>query len=221
MKKPESVNQWMAASDAVFMKTVEGIIKGCTGNPNFEQTEPPIEEIKALYEAFKQTVLPRDKMNSETSQIRKKAKEPLVVKLRLLGVWLTAAAKGNLQFMLSTNFPLADEPTPAPAPSTPKNIGLYVTGNNNSLMVTCDAQPNAELYTVRVGRDKTIWLWQESSRGANVLFEGLPTGEQLYLQMRMKNVNGSSEWSEYVLFRIPPTGEVVPTFRKKRSRAVA
>jgi hypothetical protein len=86
------------------------------------------------------------------------------------------------------------------------------------LYAQCEAQPNAQIYEAQVSKDEQTWLWRSNAGKSAVAFSNLPVGEKLYVQMRVKNAVGNSEWSASTPFLIPQSGLTIP--ERKRPKGV-
>ncbi len=216
MKKPEIVLGWLNDPDLRFAPIIRRIIDGLKRNEAFPDPVPSIESLETAYDVYLPFVVGKDKVSGANAVMRQEKRTVVEDIVRELGPWVQLKSGGNLVKLTSTNFPLADEPGTAPTPETPSEIVLYIAGDPVSLFVKCKAQTNAKIYSVQVSRDNQNWEWTDSDTSSTVEIAGLPIGVTLYLQMRMKNVNGPSNWSSSIKFRIPEPDEVVPQRRKLR-----
>lgn len=101
-------------------------------------------------------------------------------------------------------------------PATPTTITLYLYGNPRQFYAQCDALTNAQFYEMQVSQDQVTWPWKATSGKSAVGMTGLPAGEVLYVQMRITNAIGTSDWSDSVKFMIPASSVRIPKIQRPK-----
>ncbi len=216
--KPEISFSFINYGDDKYKPIVEKIVKGTVGNAFFPNSQDKARVVEERYNAYAPTVVGPDKRNSETAAAREAARGPLDAALRDLLPAIQAESGGSLAKLLTTNIPLVRNKTVQQMPATPNAIELYLYGNPLQFYAKCETQTNAKVYEAQVSRDKLTWPWQAYDSKSAVGFSNLPAGETLYVQMRVKNSVGTSEWSTPKPFTIPVEGVAIP--ERKRPKGV-
>lgn len=214
--KPEVAYSWINDPDDEFKPTVEKIVKGTVTNPLFPLAQTKALNIKALYLVYGPTVVDPGKRNSDTAAARVAARTPLEAALRDFLPDIQAESGGSLTALLSTNIPLVRVPTTSQMPIMPGSINLYLFGNPTQLYAQCEAQIHSKFYEARVSSDQVAFPWTATSSKSAVGFVGLPAGQTLYVQMRVTNAIGPSEWSASKPFMIPAVGVTIPEVKRPR-----
>lgn len=216
--KPEVTYSFLNYGDEKFKPIVEKIVNGTVGNAFFPNSQDKAKAVEERFAAYSPTVVDPDKRNSETAAARVAARGPLMDALRDLLPTIQAESGGSLAKLLTTNIPLARNRAVLQLPLTPNALNLFLYGNPLQFYVQCKSQTNAKVYEAQVSKDKVTWPWQANDGKSAVGFSNLPVGELLYVQMRVKNAIGTSEWSTPVPFTIPVEGVVIP--ERKRPKGV-
>ncbi|MEM6965240.1 MAG: hypothetical protein AAF573_10770, partial [Bacteroidota bacterium] len=125
-----------------------------------------------------------------------------------LGRYVESVALGNIELLESSGFELANKPTKRPILGTVEDITLRTNGVPGMVMAICKRNNFADLYEARVSVDESNWTAFGANTSRTVQVKDLPYGQQLFLQMRMKNSHGYGPWSGSVAFHIPEKNAV-------------
>lgn len=184
--------------DAKFIEFFNGVISGCTDNPDLPNIAAPLATFKASFDKFVASIPSRSMRNMVNTAIKNENRKETNLEGCILASFVEFEARLNEVVMKSSNFETTEKPQARGLVGLPKGVKLGVNGINRMMIVSCDSDPNTTIYNARVSTDEENWKWFGAAQSKSVKVTELPNGVKLYVQMRLENAHGHSPWSKSV-----------------------
>ncbi len=184
--------------DAKFIDFINGVIQGCTDNSGLPNIASPLANFKTSFDKYVASIPPRNLRNTVNTAIKNENRAEANLEGILLAAFVEYDSRLNEAIMKSSNFETVDKPQAKGLVGLPKNVSLASNGINQMMMVSCDTDPNATLYNVRVSTDEVNWQWFGANNSRTVKVTDLPNNVKLFVQMRLENAHRYSPWSNSV-----------------------
>jgi len=169
-----------------------------TGNPNFANPDPKLEDIKAATDELEDAnnaALNNDKEKKALMRIKRKA---LVDLMRLLAAYVQQESGGDEAKILSAGFGVVKLPAPANAPATPVKVLVKAAVIENELDITWKAVKGAKSYFIEWALNTDF----SEIKGGGIVTKArfsaknLEAGTKYWFRVGAINAAGNSGWSE-------------------------
>jgi hypothetical protein len=184
--------------DPKFIEFFKGVISDCKDNPGLPNIAAPLATFEASFDKFVASMPSRSMRNMVNTAIKNENRKEANFEDCILASFVEFDSRLNEVVMKSTNFETTEKPQAKGKVGLVKGIKLATNGINQMMIVSCDSDPNATLYSARVSTDKENWKWFGAAQSKSVKVTELPNGVKLYVQMRLENAHGNSPWSKPV-----------------------
>lgn len=198
MRPSKIKRSFVDLSDAKFIEFFNAVIVGCTDNANLPNIAAPLATFKTSFDKFVASMPSRNMRNMVNTAIKNENRNDCNLEACILASFVEFDARLNEAIMKSSNFEITEKPQPKGLVGLVKGVKLAVNGINKMMIVSCDSDPNATLYSTRISTDEENWKWFGAAQAKTIKVTDLPNGERLYVQMRLENAHGHSPWSSSV-----------------------
>lgn len=192
-------------TEAVLLVIAQAILAALTGNAFFPTTTPTLAELQTAIDAY--TAALSASMDGGKASIAAKnaRKQDLIELLVALGNYVMLTARGNVEMLASTGFPLTKERQPQPPLDTPKILKLESGTNTGELTATIAALKGALTYVYQYTQDplseSSEWISQNSTL-SKITFTGLEAGKKYWVRVIAYGRNEQELMSDPVLSRL-------------------
>jgi hypothetical protein len=194
-----SVNFLKTASDEQLIVTTQGIISGLTGNASFPSLTPALPAITSALADFSIAVGEAANGGRYLTAAKNVKRAALTSLLRQLGSYLTIQCDGDLQMLLSTQFPI-QQTTRSPIGPLAAPNGPVLTQGPNTGVLAAKSSPvdGAYVYNWRIALASapTQFVQTAQTTGARTTFAGLTPGQVYNVQLNAVGAAGTSDWSD-------------------------
>ena len=192
-------------SEDLFSAKVDAGLKAMTGNPNFPTLVDAVTACQKAYAVYLIAKANASQGGTDLISIRNTDRATLVELLRALISNINAIANGNVDMLLSSDFPLRrDNRTPIgplPAPKAPVLTQGPITG---TLKASTAAVYGAALYTARLAKASapTVFVDTQQQTGTRFMFAELTPGELYNVDINAIGAAGPSDFSDVGTLRV-------------------
>ncbi|GAA4785205.1 hypothetical protein GCM10023231_11300 [Olivibacter ginsenosidimutans] len=191
-------------SDGTFATLGLTVISAMTDNPNFENPEPSLEEVRTRVADFNNKLASALNGSPLNTSEKNNSRKLLEGELKKLAFYVNNIAQGAIHIILSSGFPVSALAAQREIPEIPERLRLGDTPQSGQLRLDFIAVKAAweyeYSYTTAVNEDgQPIWgetMSTTSSR--NNIISGLIPGNYCYARVRSRNGKGRSDWSGVV-----------------------
>ncbi|MGN6164324.1 MAG: hypothetical protein ACTHOF_07280, partial [Flavisolibacter sp.] len=123
-------------TEAVLLVIAQYILASLTGNAFFPTTTPTLAELQAAIDAYTAALSASMDGGKASIAVKNARKQDLISLLIALGNYVMLTARGNVEMLASTGFPLSKVREPQPPLDTPKIVKMENGVNSGELVVT-------------------------------------------------------------------------------------
>lgn len=179
------------------------IVTAMTGNGNFPNPTPAIEEVEALLDDFSDKLaIARKRGSPEDTAVKDESIPPLISALQKLGYYVNSVADGHTSAILSSGFPTTAQAVGSVVPSPVENVRLSDGRQTGQMRLDFNKQDKIRVYEYcyrKVESPEAAWsdrFSTTSSRG-NIIAP-LEPGQLYEVKVRAVNTKGAGDWSQIV-----------------------
>lgn len=182
------------------------VLQAITGNIHFPDPDPGLDILSHLLLDYKEKLAAcRHTGGRQDTAAKNAARAVLSNQMRRLALYVTEAAQGDPEQLLSSGFELSRYPQPVPIPDMVSGVLLRDGKESGQIRLDFTMQSRVLFYEYRyaVKQHDQPLAWSEAvmttaSRG-NIL-KSLQPFLRHHVQVRAVNRSGRSDWSEAVSF---------------------
>ncbi len=182
--------------DANLIARVRVIMTAMTGNDNYPDPSPALAVVATALNEFVSAVENAADGGKTLKSIKNEKREALVLLVRALACYVTAACNGCYSTLVSSGFP-THKPTRSPIGRLPAPTALIVTLglHTGELEVSVAPIPGALLYGWRVttGQNRAVVKTSQSSASSTTI-PGLTPGGIYFIEANVVGTAGPSDW---------------------------
>lgn len=180
-----TTNGFDKANQAVFMLILDTIISHMSGNPNFPDQKPLVDQLLADKQEYDDLVQAALKGGTQAILLRDEKRAAIVTSLRNLGNQVTAVCQGNIAMLESSGFEYTGDRQPSPPMVTPEPPKVSLgTGKGE---IVCKAQKqgiNMVNYFISADTEGAAWQSYSSSK-STFLFSNLESGQKYKIKYQL------------------------------------
>lgn len=188
-----------------FSSTTDTALQAMTGNKYYTALGEAVVDSKKGYDTYLIDKAGAAQGGSELIAIRNTARATLVGLLRALISNINAIAKGNVDLLLSSGFPLnRDNRTPIGPLAPPKPPVLTQGSTSGTMKAATGTVYGGSLYTARLAKASapTVYLYTQQKTAARFMFPGLTPGELYNVDINVIGAAGASDFSDPGTLRV-------------------
>ena len=205
MKQLTVTNGFSRMPDPGLYNRSEQILDHITGNANFIDPNPTLEELRAAIDAFGTALVKCKDGDRLNLAIKNQKRASLVETLHLLGDYVLFQSKGDRVAALSSAFSVKKMRAPRPPLSKPENYRVEIGSNPCELKSIGDRMPVAISYNHQYIEAELLHtgLWQTvpSSRSSCIL-RNLKSGVVYHCRVEVLGSNGQVMYSDIQTRRV-------------------
>ncbi len=194
-----SISFLRTASDEQIIGATQGIIAGLTGNTHFPSPVPPLPVLTSALDAFSAAIGEAANGGKELIAAKNAKRAALASLLRQLGSYLTIQSDGDLEMLLSSQFPIQKPIRPPigelPAPKAPVVAQGLAPG-----VLEAKSAPLNGAYTygwrIALASAPAVYVQTQQTTAARATFAGLTSGQIYNVELNAVGAAGQSAWSD-------------------------
>lgn len=192
-------------TEAVLLVIAQAIQAALTGNTFFTTPTPSLAQLQTAIDAY--TAALSASMDGGKASIAAKnaRKQELLELLVALGNYVMLTARGDLEILASSGFPLTKERQPQPPLDTPQITKMENGPNTGELTVTIRSLKGALTYVYQCTpdplSDNSEWISHNGTL-AKMNFTGLEAGKKYWFRVIAYGRNAQEVASDPVLSRL-------------------
>lgn len=186
MKTVQTVKTSFARyADANVEVATGHILSSMDGNPNFPGPIPVIAQITSAAEVYHNALLAAQSRAPQDIRVKNDARRTLTQLLKELGLYIIAAAKGDVIMMSTTGFPLSKVPSPRTT-TNPGPVTLRRGNSSGKMEALIKPEKPSPGYLFQItNSDPALGEVSWNSHGSTVnkfVFTGLVRGSQYWVR---------------------------------------
>jgi len=172
-----------------------------SGNQNFPNPTPPIEEIRGTNTSYIAALANAEKGSTDDRIIKNSWRAKVESQMKELSLYVQITSKGDDVIVSSSGLDVNKKPVAVGALPKPENVSVKMGNNMGSVWVSCDAIASASFYEydyAEVTADGTLnWIHKTSTKH-KILIEGLTSGKQYVFRVAGAASDPSRVWSDRI-----------------------
>lgn len=191
--------------DDELVSITRTIVSAMTGNPNYTDPTPDLDDVEALLEDFSAKLAASRKRGSpEEKAIKDESRIPLVAILQKLGHYVNMVAAGQLSVLLSSGFPVNSLAKGSQVPLRVDAVRLSDGRQSGQMRLDFSKQRNVLIYEYEYRKHTTPESsWSESfktSSSRGNIIAPLEEGVRYEVRVRAINSQGVGDWSQVAIW---------------------
>jgi hypothetical protein len=188
-------------TDLEFLAFVGSHLAKMVDNPNFEEPQPPEDDMDASFELYREKLQILQELRAlaiAATTAKDQAREALTAKMVARGAYIQTASKGNPAKILSAALDVVSDRRPIGALPPPTNIRAYLGEFPGIMLLRWDGVEDARGYLVEYSLDEEVRVFRllASTSKTSLRLENLTVGQRLVFRLATQGgKTGQSPWS--------------------------
>ena len=200
MKKVKISVGFSKYTDATALVKAKHISLSMTGNTNYPTPSPSLAVYNTAITTYENALGNVQNGSITDTSIKDAARANLETLMQALGMYVQLNCGNDLTKAQSSGFDVHANPVAASIPQIPINVRGDWGAHTGEIVVSCDANADADFYCCRYSLSTTapIWITLMAQKSRKFTLTGLAHGKDILVSLCALNSAGNSDWSDAV-----------------------
>ncbi len=209
MKYQRAKSSFFRIKDAHLVVQAKAVLHALKDSPVFSSPHPPLAVLKEAIDDYEQKLHKALQGGMLQREAKRESKKKLATLLQELAFYVNKVANGDLTLLYSSGLPVFTGRKKGHIPDTPGRPVLKDGAVSGQAVLSFEPVGRDMIYEYRIASsidtDTQKPLWGEikyTTRSFKNIIQGYTPGQTISVQVRARNKQGASDWTESVKWMI-------------------